>query len=47
MNRELRRHPVHPLLPFSPTSKKSVITSDDRKKLNPKSKHKSKNKKIG
>jgi len=45
MNRQMRRHPVHPLLPISFTSKKSVINNDDRKKPTTKSKHKSKYKK--
>lgn len=28
MNRQMRRDPVHPLLPPSPTSKKSIIDTE-------------------
>lgn len=31
MNRQMRRHPVHPALPILPTSKKSVIDTERQK----------------
>lgn len=31
MNRQMRRHPVHPLLPISPTSKKNVVDTERQK----------------
>lgn len=31
MNRQMRRHPVHPALPLSPTSNKSVIDAERQK----------------
>lgn len=32
MNRQMRRHPVHPALPISPISKKSVVNNERSKK---------------